>query len=97
MSIDDANYDDLTDYIYDANSDDYVVTAEQLDQPASHPTDVEHENPGRCLLPDKMSYNLHRAWKALVPTLVDAFLKYSARTHSHPLPEACLVISACAK
>lgn len=33
MSIDDANYDDLTDYIYDANSDDYVVTADQPDQP----------------------------------------------------------------
>ncbi|KAG2364890.1 hypothetical protein BDR07DRAFT_1242756, partial [Suillus spraguei] len=48
-------------------------------------------------LPDKMSYNLYRAWKALVPILVDAFLKYSARTHGHPLPEARPVISACAK
>lgn len=97
MSIDDANYDDPTDYIYDANSDDYVVTADQPDQPASHPTDVEHENPRHRLLPDRMSYNLHSAWKALVPTLVDAFLKYSARTHGHPLPEARPVISACAK
>ncbi|KAG1740564.1 hypothetical protein EDD22DRAFT_982220 [Suillus occidentalis] len=97
MSIDDANYDDPTDYIYNTNSDDYVVTADQPDQPASHPTDVKHENPGHRLLPDKMSYNLHSAWKALVPTLVDAFLKYSARTHGHPLPEARPVISACAK
>ncbi|KAG1818700.1 uncharacterized protein BJ212DRAFT_1217294, partial [Suillus subaureus] len=48
-------------------------------------------------LPNKMSNNLHSTWKALVPTLVEAFLKYSARTHGHPLPEACPVISACAK
>ncbi|KAG2369059.1 hypothetical protein BDR07DRAFT_1234774, partial [Suillus spraguei] len=50
-----------------------------------------------CLLPDKMSNNLYSAWKALVPTLVGAFLKCSARTHGHPLPEASSVISACAK
>jgi hypothetical protein len=97
MSIDDSNYDDLTDYIYDANSDDYVVIADQPDPGTSDPTDLEHENPGRRILPNKMSNNLHSAWKALAPTLVEVFLKYSARTHGHPLPEACPVISACAK
>ncbi|KAG2121677.1 hypothetical protein BD769DRAFT_1629375 [Suillus cothurnatus] len=97
MSIDDSNYDDPTDYIYDTNSDDYVVIADQPDPGTSDPTDLEHENPGRRILPNKMSNNLHSAWKALAPTLVEVFLKYSARTHGHPLPEACLVISACAK
>jgi len=97
MSIDDSNYDDPTDYIYDANSDNYVVIADQPDPGTSDPTDLEHENPGHRILPNKMSNNLHSTWKALVPTLVEVFLKYSARTHGHPLPEACPVISACAK
>ncbi|KAG1719291.1 hypothetical protein EDD22DRAFT_983371 [Suillus occidentalis] len=43
-----------------------------------------------------MAYNLYASWKTLIPTLVDAHLKYSARTHGRPLPELCPVISACA-
>ncbi|KAG1794286.1 uncharacterized protein BJ212DRAFT_1292086, partial [Suillus subaureus] len=49
-----------------------------------------------CILPDKMANNLYTSWKMLIPTLVDVHLKYSARTHGHPLPEICPVISACA-
>ncbi|KAG2368661.1 hypothetical protein BDR07DRAFT_1224943, partial [Suillus spraguei] len=47
-------------------------------------------------LPGKMAYNLYASWKTLIPTLVDAHLKYSARTHGRPLQELCPVISACA-
>ncbi|KAG2111091.1 hypothetical protein DEU56DRAFT_936200, partial [Suillus clintonianus] len=50
----------------------------------------------RRILPDKMANNLYSAWKVLIPTLVDAHLKYSARTHGHPLTETHPVISACA-
>ncbi|KAG0694728.1 hypothetical protein DFH29DRAFT_815012 [Suillus ampliporus] len=47
------------------------------------------------LLPDKMSNNLHSAWKALIPTLVDAHLQYSARTHGTLFQKHSPVISAC--
>ncbi|KAG1845655.1 hypothetical protein F4604DRAFT_1884256 [Suillus subluteus] len=64
--------------------------------PGIGPKSVVPEDTGRRLLPDKMANNLYSAWKALIPTLVDAHLKYSARTHGHPLTEPHPVISACA-
>ncbi|KAG2062780.1 hypothetical protein BDR04DRAFT_984766, partial [Suillus decipiens] len=47
-------------------------------------------------LPDKMANNLYTSWKAFIHTLVNPNLKYSARTHGHPLAKISLVISACA-
>ncbi|KAG2156682.1 uncharacterized protein EDB93DRAFT_1238950 [Suillus bovinus] len=60
------------------------------------PTDLAPKDLGHRILPDKMANNLYTSWKALIPTLVDPHLKYSARTHGHPLAEICPVISACA-
>jgi hypothetical protein len=95
MNIDDTSYnDDTTDYVHDADLDDHV---DQSDPGAPCPTDMVYEDPERRLLPNKASKNLHSAWKVLIPTLVDAHLKYSARTHGQPLPELHPVISACAR
>ncbi|KAG2353816.1 hypothetical protein BDR07DRAFT_1382783, partial [Suillus spraguei] len=84
-------------YSYDeddfiANDSDYQPTQET----SCPTTDVTHEAQRRHILPGKMAYNLYASWKTLIPTLVDAHLKYSARTHGRPLPELCPVISACA-
>lgn len=98
MNIDDTSYiDDTMDYVHDADLDDHVIFVDQSDTGAPCPTDMVCEDPGRRLLPNKASKNLHSAWKVLIPTLVDAHLKYSARTHGQPLPELHAVISACAR
>ncbi|KAG1849132.1 hypothetical protein DFJ58DRAFT_662561 [Suillus subalutaceus] len=88
-----ANVDDTASYFYD--EDDSMVHDYQPDK-GPCPTDLAPEDLGRRILPDKMANNLYTSWKALIPTLVDLHLKYSARTHGHPLAEICLVISACA-
>ncbi|KAG1882368.1 hypothetical protein F4604DRAFT_1990635 [Suillus subluteus] len=88
-----ANFDDTASYPYD--QDDSMVNDYQPDE-GPCPTDLAPEDLGRRILPDKMANNLYMSWKALIPTLVDPHLKYSARTHGHPLAEICPVISACA-
>ncbi|KAG1879878.1 hypothetical protein F4604DRAFT_1923085 [Suillus subluteus] len=88
-----ANFDDTASYPYD--QDDSMVNDYQPDK-GPCPTDLAPEDLGHRILPDKMANNLYTSWKALIPTLVDPHLKYSARTHGHPLAEICPVISACA-
>ncbi|KAG1887308.1 hypothetical protein F4604DRAFT_1917113 [Suillus subluteus] len=88
-----ANFDDTASYPYD--QDDSMVNDYQPDK-GPCPTDLAPKDLGRRILPDKMANNLYTSWKALIPTLVDPHLKYSARTHGHPLAEICPVISACA-
>ncbi|KAG2082068.1 uncharacterized protein F5147DRAFT_535822, partial [Suillus discolor] len=47
-------------------------------------------------LPDKSAESLYSSWSTLIPTLVDAQIKYSTRTHSKPFQNPHEVISACA-
>lgn len=87
------NIDDTVNYSYD--EDDFTANDYQPDQETPCPTHGTHEDHERRILPGKLAKNLYTSWKMLMPTLVDAHLKYSARTHRHPLPEPCPVISAC--
>ncbi|KAG1794592.1 uncharacterized protein HD556DRAFT_1442775 [Suillus plorans] len=90
MSVNDAISYTYDEQDYDATNDD------QHDQQVPCPPPVVREGTGRRLLTDKMAYNLYSAWQTLIPTLVDAHLKYSARTHRQPLTSPHPVISACA-
>ncbi|KAG1775772.1 hypothetical protein EV702DRAFT_1198975 [Suillus placidus] len=71
-----TNIDDAASYTYD-EADYDMANIDQLDQQVPCSTAVVHEDTGRRLLPDKMANNLYSAWKALIPTLVDAHLNHA--------------------
>jgi hypothetical protein len=85
-----TNFDDIASYPYD--EDNSMVNNYQPDEEGPCPTDVAQQDLGCRILPNKMAYNLYTSWKTLIPTLVDPHLKYSARTHGHPLAEICPVV-----
>ncbi|KAG0699785.1 hypothetical protein DFH29DRAFT_780211, partial [Suillus ampliporus] len=45
--------------------------------------------------PDKSTDALYRSWLALIPTLVQPQVQYTARTQGQPLERVNEVISAC--
>ncbi|KAG2737671.1 hypothetical protein P692DRAFT_201672633, partial [Suillus brevipes Sb2] len=49
----------------------------------------------RRIWPDRSTQTLYNSWSTLIPTLVEAQLQYSARTHGKPLEKIQKVISAC--
>ncbi|KAG2106671.1 hypothetical protein BD769DRAFT_1316587, partial [Suillus cothurnatus] len=51
--------------------------------------------PSRRTQPDLTSTRLYDSWKALIPTLVDIQLDYTARTLGAPLKRTPKVLSLC--
>ncbi|KAG1855143.1 hypothetical protein DFJ58DRAFT_627889, partial [Suillus subalutaceus] len=51
--------------------------------------------PSRRTQPDLTSTRLYDSWKALIPTLVDIQLDYTARTLGAPLERTPKVLSLC--
>ncbi|KAG2355544.1 hypothetical protein BDR07DRAFT_1340717 [Suillus spraguei] len=69
--------DEAPSYTYD--EEDYNMTNDdEHERQVSCPPAVVCKGTGHHILPDKMAHNLYSSWQGLIPTLVDAHLKYSA-------------------
>jgi hypothetical protein len=85
-----------------SNSDDFDVNMAEipvpdLDIPAESPSTTPlEESRKRRVVPDKSMEMLYDSWKALIPSLIDPYLKYSARTLATALTISPNTISACA-
>jgi hypothetical protein len=82
----------------DSGDDMIIYDVEMLDlpvepEPALKPEEAQAK---RRISPDKSADSLYSSWSTLIPTLVDAQIKYSARTHGKPFQNPHEVISACA-
>jgi hypothetical protein len=82
----------------DSGEDMIIHDAEMLDLPVEpEPTlKPEEAQAKRRISPDKSADSLYSSWSTLIPTLADAQIKYSARTHGKPFQNPHEVISACA-
>lgn len=64
--------------------------------PEVEPDFTPEQPPSRHrILPDKSTDTLYRSWLALIPTLVQPQVQYTARTQGQPLERVNEVISAC--
>lgn len=64
--------------------------------PEVEPDFTPEQPPSRHhILPDKSTDTLYRNWLALIPTLVQPQVQYTARTQGQPLERVNEVISAC--
>ena len=79
-----------------SNMDD-VTEIPDLGNPGDSPSTLlsEDSRDKRRITPDKSMDTLYASWKALIPTLIDLHLKYSARTLAMVLETLPKVISAC--
>ncbi|OJA20346.1 hypothetical protein AZE42_12698 [Rhizopogon vesiculosus] len=77
-----AHVEEATEII--SNSDDFDATMVEipipdLDIPAESPSTIPlEESHKRRVVPDKSMDILYHSWKALIPSLIDPYLKYSA-------------------
>lgn len=69
-----------------------------IDTPVESPSGVllDELRDKRRTVPDKSTDMLYTSWKALIPTLIEPHLKYSARTLATALVTTPNIISACA-
>ncbi|KAG2124876.1 hypothetical protein DEU56DRAFT_963177 [Suillus clintonianus] len=61
----------------------------------SSPGEVPSNTLKHRIWPDRSTQTLYNSWSTLIPTLVEAQLQYSARTHGKPLERIQKVVSAC--
>ncbi|KAG2115640.1 hypothetical protein DEU56DRAFT_932629 [Suillus clintonianus] len=76
-------------------ADDGVEMSVPEPESDSSPGEVPSNTLKHRIWPDRSTQTLYNSWSTLIPTLVEAQLQYSARTHGKPLERIQKVVSAC--
>ncbi|KAG1871255.1 hypothetical protein DFJ58DRAFT_892581 [Suillus subalutaceus] len=90
MTIDRSN--DGDEWVYESDHD----KPELQHQPFLNQSDKMQPIESQCrILSDKTSQKLYGNWTGVIPTLIEPFLTYLARTFGQPLEKSHSIISAC--